>query len=104
MTLKRPVEDESMLQKLDTVDWGDLRPEFVEQVQALRSKIYSTSPAKQLNGKSLDGHMIGWLAQAYSKSINDGASLNIGDAWGQVSKSRNVKAVKDAVSLTNPNL
>jgi hypothetical protein len=54
-------------------------------------------------GKSLDGHMIGWLAQAYSKSINDGASLNIGDAWGQVSKSRNVKAVKDAVSpSSNP--
>mmetsp|Transcript_65116 Transcript_65116/g.160321 ORF Transcript_65116/g.160321 Transcript_65116/m.160321 type:complete len:1255 (+) Transcript_65116:107-3871(+) len=99
VTLKRPVEDESMLQKLDTVDWGDLRPEFVQQVTTLRNKIYSSAPPKTLNGKALDGHMLAWLAEAYSKSINEGAALNIGDAWAQVSKSKNQKAVTEAISL-----
>ena len=33
VTLKRPIEDESMLQKIDEAAWSDLRPEFVQQVQ-----------------------------------------------------------------------
>ena len=33
VTLKRPVEDEAMLQKIDNAPWEDLRPEFVQQVQ-----------------------------------------------------------------------
>ena len=79
------------LQELDSVDWGDLRPEFVKQVKQLRQKIYTSSPPKMLNGKSLDGSMIGWLAEAYSKGINEGEKLNIGDAWAQV---RNPKSQK----------
>ena len=79
------------LQELDSVDWGDLRPEFVKQVKQLRQKIYTSSPPKMLNGKSLDGSMIGWLAEAYSNGINEGEKLNIGDAWAQVKKPKSQK-------------
>jgi len=99
VTLKRPIEDESMLQNLDDVDWGKLRPEFVQQVKELREKIYTQSPPKMMNGKCLDGDMISWLAEAYSKCINEGAALNIGDAWAQVSKSKNQQAVNRAFGL-----
>ena len=96
VTLKRPVEDESMLQKLDDAEWSDFRPEFVEQVQALRTKIYQDAPPKCLHGKPLDGFMLSHLAVNYADAINNGTALNIGDAWQQVSKSRNVKAVEEA--------
>ena len=49
----------------------------------MRSKIYSTSPTKSLNGKLLDGTMLCTLAEAYAHALNSGASLNIGDAWTQ---------------------
>jgi hypothetical protein len=87
------------LQELDSVDWGDLRPEFVKQVKQLRQKIYTSSPPKMLNGKSLDGSMIGWLAEAYSQGINEGEKLNIGDAWAQV---RNSKSRRSENSTLNP--
>uniref|UniRef100_A0A6U6DJ11 GB1/RHD3-type G domain-containing protein n=1 Tax=Guillardia theta TaxID=55529 RepID=A0A6U6DJ11_GUITH len=99
VTLKRPVEDESKLQQLDQAEWSDFRPEFVEQVKLLRRKIYSSAPAKTLNGKMLDGFMLSHLAETYATAINTGTSLNIGDAWTQVSKSKNVKAVDDARKL-----
>ena len=35
VTLKRPVEDESLLQTLDDAEWSDFRPEFIEQVKAV---------------------------------------------------------------------
>jgi DNA repair exonuclease SbcCD ATPase subunit len=97
VTLKRPVEDESKLQTLDNAEWSDFRPEFIEQVKILRRKIYTSAPPKMLNGKVLDGFMISHLADQYAQSINSGASLNIGDAWTQVSKSKNMKAVQDAI-------
>eukprot|EP00960_Hanusia_phi_P037832 753141-Hanusia_phi.AAC.2 len=99
VTLKRPVEDESKLQQLDEADWSDFRPEFVEQVNLLRRKIYTSAPPKTLNGKMLDGFMLSHLAETYATAINTGTSLNIGDAWTQVSKSKNVKAVDDARKL-----
>jgi hypothetical protein len=112
-TLKRPIEDENHLQKIDRAPWDQLRPEFVQQVQvlvvycytivpyspynppfylcfsenfgqALRSKIYTTAPVKSLNGRNLDGSMLCSLAEAYAAALNSGTSLNIGDAWSQV--------------------
>ena len=85
VTLKRPVEDETLLQQLDLADWNTFRPEFVEQVKTLRRKIYSSAPPKAVNGQILSGFMLSQLATEYAASINTGASLNIGDAWSQVS-------------------
>ncbi|KAJ1482445.1 guanylate-binding protein, partial [Baffinella frigidus] len=106
VTLKRPVEDETQLQNLDNADWSAFRPEFVAQVHGLRKKIYHVhglrkkiyqdAPPKCLHGKPLDGFMLGHLAINYAEAINNGTALNIGDAWSQVSKSRNVKAVEEA--------
>jgi len=96
VTLKRPVEDETQLQNLDNADWSAFRPEFVAQVHGLRKKIYQDAPPKCLHGKPLDGFMLGHLAINYAEAINNGTALNIGDAWSQVSKSRNVKAVEEA--------
>ena len=92
------MEDESKLQSLDNADWGDFRPEFVDQVKVLRHKIFSSAPAKTVNGKVLDGFMLSHLAEQYAHSINTGSALNIGDAWSQVSASKNSKALEDAAA------
>ena len=75
VTLKRPVEDETMLQTLDQADWSAFRPEFVEQMTELRTKIYSSAPPKSVNGKVLDGFMIAHLAEQYALSINTGTQF-----------------------------
>jgi hypothetical protein len=88
VTLKRPVEDEAKLQTLDGAEWSDFRPEFVEQVQALRKKIFSSAAPKTVNGKVLDGFMLASLAEQYAHSINTGgASLGafrMCPRWGRV--------------------
>jgi len=38
--LVRPIEDETLLQKLCTLDDCQLRPEFVQQIEKLRTKIF----------------------------------------------------------------
>ena len=42
-TLKRPIEDESQLQRIDRAPWDQLRPEFVEQVKVSAICISSTA-------------------------------------------------------------
>lgn len=66
-------------------------------VDTIVSLLLTYSPVA--SGKALDGSMLGWLADAYSKGINEGEKLNIGDAWAQVSKSKNQQAATDAADL-----
>lgn len=57
-TLVRPVEEESQLQRLDTLEEAELRPEFVEQIKALRKRIFRRVKPKTINDKPLTGPML----------------------------------------------
>ena len=49
---------------------SQLRPEFVEQVQLLRAKIFKKVKPKNLNSKFITGEMLVELALAYTNAIN----------------------------------
>ena len=54
-----------------------MRPEFVEQMHALRAKIFKKVRPKQLNGKPMTGEMLLELTVAYTSAINEGSVPNI---------------------------
>ena len=76
-TMVRPVEQERQLQSLQQMADQELRPEFVEQMHLLRSKIFKRVRPKQLNGKTVTGEMLLELATAYTSAINEGSVPNI---------------------------
>lgn len=47
----RPTEKQKDLQRLDEIDNSQLRPEFVNQADNIRKKIYTVAKAKKINGK-----------------------------------------------------
>lgn len=61
----RPTEAEKDLQKLDQIDNSLLRPEFVNQVKAIRAKVYSKVKPKKVNGQSLNGQLLVSLCKGY---------------------------------------
>lgn len=61
-----------------------LRPEFVQQMELLRAKIFKKVKHKQLNGKTVTGKMLLELTQAYTTAINEGSVPNIQNAWSYV--------------------
>jgi hypothetical protein len=84
VTLVRPLTDESQLQKLNTLPWTQLRPEFRTQVEALRSLVLSTAKGKQISGNYLNGPSFVSLAMAYVDVMNNGAVPTIQSAWESV--------------------
>ena len=77
----RPVENESDLQRLQQMHDSEFRPEFKEQVEGLRSRIYKKTRPKMLNGKALNGEMLLELCLSYTEAINTGSVPNIQNAW-----------------------
>lgn len=61
----RPTEAEKDLQRLDQMDNSLLRPEFVNQVKFVRSKVYSKAKPKKVNGQSLNGNLLVSLCKGY---------------------------------------
>ena len=61
-TMVRPLANEKQLQNLARLSLDRLRPEFVIQVGAIRSKILHSIKPKMLNGRNLSGAMMAHLA------------------------------------------
>ena len=64
-TMIRPLVDEDKLQKLEEMEIGELRTEFVEQVVNLRKKVLNKIPIKKMKGVPMDGDTWICLAQQY---------------------------------------
>lgn len=73
----RPTEAEKDLQKLDQIDNSLLRPEFVNQVKAIRQKVYTHVKPKKINGQSLNGNLLVSLCKGYMEHINKGSLPNV---------------------------
>lgn len=54
-TLKRPVNDEELLQNLESAQESDFRPEYLQQMKVLTRQIYHSVPAKKLYGHHVSG-------------------------------------------------
>ena len=93
----RPTEEEKDLQNVQKVQDSGLRPEFVEQMQRLRNKVFIRIKPKQLNGKILNGQMFFELCQAYTASINKGSVPSIKSAWTNLCQNENLRAIQEAI-------
>jgi hypothetical protein len=54
---------------------------------------------KTLNGKNLNGAMLGSLLHSYAKSINEGSVPNIENAWTYLLREQADKAIDEAIDL-----
>lgn len=70
-TLVRPVTNEANLAHIEVLDYQkDLRPEFIQAMDALMAKLKSTSRVKMVNGKALTASMLLGIALEYVDAIN----------------------------------
>ena len=95
-TMVRPLLNEEQLQNLDKLELQKLRPEFYEQVVALRKRILGKLKPKSLNGKNLTGDMYIALVRSYIIAINLGTVPNIENAWNYLCRDQCVQALEEA--------
>ena len=98
-TMVRPVTDESLLQRLSSTPSEKLRPEFREQMGALRKLILNKAEPKMMNGTPLDGVALINLGMAYTQAINSGAVPSIQNAWSYICESKCQYALTDALKM-----
>jgi hypothetical protein len=84
VTMVRPVSDEAQLVDLTRVPRSGLRPEFRNQVDALRKRVWSAAKPKSLYGNDISGPMLAELAEAYVNAFNDSGAPVISSAWDRV--------------------
>lgn len=95
----RPVEDESLLQNLDSVDDKFLRREFKKQIRSARDQIFGKVKAKSVGGQNLSPRLVLELARSYLEAINDHKELNIESSWKYVVRGQANKAKIHVVDL-----
>ena len=76
-----------------------LRPEFVEEIQSLRQKIFKKVKPKTLNNKQMTGEMLLELALAYTGAINEGSVPNIQNAWSYVCQNECQRAIRESIDI-----
>ena len=97
-TLVRPVEDESMLQNLDSIDPTELRPEFVDGVKGLKKLIFQQVKPKYLFKDFVTGKSLVEMWLSYVNSINSGKVPSIESVWTYLCQFESEKHIKSWVS------
>jgi hypothetical protein len=95
-TMKRPVADEYQLQHLAELKMSELRPEFLEQIAALKKLIFQRAKPKSLYGQVLNGQMFVDLMRQYVNAINEGSVPTIHTAWESVAAQQCQRALEIA--------
>jgi hypothetical protein len=90
-TLVKPLIHEEKLQALDKVPFEELRPEFIEQVIALRKRVMGKLKPKLMKGVALTGESYLTTIKCYVEAINNGAVPNIQTAWDYMCIEQNAK-------------
>ena len=88
----RPVEDETMLKKLNQIKDSFLRPEFLKNVKNARKQIFNHMKVKSYNGQNLTPKFVLELAKNYLEAINEHKELNIESSWKYVVRKQANKA------------
>jgi len=103
-TLKRPVNDEKLLQHLEQATEADFRPQFLEELDEFMTTIFSNSKPKRLYKENLNGPMFIQLVKNYVEAINSGTIPVIKTAWENVVEVENQKAVAEAFAAYEESL
>jgi len=102
-TLVRPVSDERKLQRIDELEVGALRPEFVAGVENLRDALFAPETLKPkticAGGAPIRGAAYVELVRQYVDAINSGGVPVISSAWDHVSRVECRHAAEDALAL-----
>ncbi|OQS06678.1 guanylate-binding protein [Thraustotheca clavata] len=97
LTLVRPATDEEKLRNASLLTDDDLRPEFVTQMQAIRTRLYELARPKLVLGQVVDGPKLLYLIKSYIETMNSGAVPDIKAAWEYVSDATCETAAKRAL-------
>ena len=84
VTLPKPLEEEKDFIILKKMNLNDLQDDFKDEFLNLKDKIYESSHAKIVNGKTLNGPMIAYLLTKFVKIINKGNILNISNIFNEM--------------------
>ncbi|TMW60915.1 hypothetical protein Poli38472_000957 [Pythium oligandrum] len=84
VTMVRPLNDENLLRQLIHQPYESLRPEFREQMEILKQKVFTSLQPKRMMANTLNGGMLATLAQSYVDAFNSGASPVITSVWDRV--------------------
>ncbi|GLE11714.1 hypothetical protein PINS_up024301 [Pythium insidiosum] len=96
VTMVRPLNDESLLRELIHQPYESLRAEFREQMEVLKSKIFTALKPKQLMASALNGAMLVTLANSYVDAFNSGSTPVIASVWDRVLESQCDQALESA--------
>lgn len=84
---------------LSDISNESLRSEFIQQITALRRKIFRKVKPKQINGQFISGIQLCELAESYTEAINRGGVPVIETAWQYVQSGELENAYRDSLSL-----
>lgn len=90
-SMVRPVENETDLQNLQSLDDSKIRREFLDQAETLRHKVSKKVKPKMFNNKILSGSMLVELLGSILDSINQGAIPVIENSWKYVMHNESIK-------------
>ena len=54
---------------------SDLRPDFIQQLDTLRSRVLDAAPLKRVDGTNINGTMLVSLTKAYVNAMNSNSVL-----------------------------
>lgn len=91
----RPMEGEKDIQSLHKQKPENLRPEFNEQVNTLRRKIWLKVKPKLFRGKPVNGPAFIVLSKLLCKMMNTGEELNLESNWNSICKVECEKIVRE---------
>jgi len=100
-TMVRPAVEEDVLRNIDKASQDNLRPEFIEQMIALRKIILSNAKVKTMENVELNGEMIASLAKSYLDAINTQKVPVIENCWTYICKSQCNRAFDEALKTYN---
>ena len=99
VTLVRPVFDEKELQQLNNLPLTKIRPEFLNGLNLIRSKILAKCKPNQINGVNLSPEMYCAMVQKYIQAINLGQIPTISSAWDYIVEDVCVRAYNDCIDV-----
>lgn len=77
LTMVRPAKTERDLQRLEALEDGDIREQFLQEVKSAREKIFKGVGPKKIGGTPINGFLLIEATYAYCNAINSGRVPNV---------------------------
>ncbi len=99
MIMVRPTNSEIDLQNLDELSDEKIRPDFLQQVLALRKKLFNSCKPKTFNGIKLNSQSYLSIVTEYIEVMNSGKLPTIDSIWNNICKYESQKALDEAENI-----